>query len=362
MSTQIKLDSSPGVPLMKYANTNQLLFEGYADYIADLVADRMSAIYKDRGESSSIEAINSNLCDPIRVFIKQEPHKREKMDEGRFRIISSVSVVDQIIDRMIFGKLNDSEIENWKNIPFKVGTGLSTDKQVEELEENIRSYFDTGFTTDDQSGWDWSFKEWNFRSEANLRIMLMYDCSFCDAQKIDTPFAVFVRARLKYLSNSIFCTSDGVLWSQGKKGKMKSGSLITLRTNCSQRTVTSLIVSNNYDKQFAVTMGDDCVETTFDSMIDSYAEYGFKLTDVKHHEVGDYKPIEFCSHDIINGIAIPQNAAKSFYKFLHSPHRKEPMQQQQLLSDLRHSPHFHLVLNLIGHLRCEWQNNNGKQN
>lgn len=53
--------------------------------------------------------------DLIRLFIKPEPHKLSKLES------QSISVVDQIIDQMIFGSCNDRMIDNCQDIPSKAG-------------------------------------------------------------------------------------------------------------------------------------------------------------------------------------------------------------------------------------------------
>lgn len=44
-------------------------------------------------------------CDPVRVFIKEEPASKNKRETGALRLISSVSIVDTVVHRLLFGKI-----------------------------------------------------------------------------------------------------------------------------------------------------------------------------------------------------------------------------------------------------------------
>lgn len=108
-------NSSPGYPYMMRSPNNRTLFGvNDAGEPAESELRYYYEIVKRRIEEKSI-------ADPIRLFIKPEPHKEKKLVEGRYRLISSVSVVDQIIDHMLFGEMNQKMIQKWHSIPNKAG-------------------------------------------------------------------------------------------------------------------------------------------------------------------------------------------------------------------------------------------------
>lgn len=95
----LDMDSVPGnCSLNRLGTTNREVFKYDGEnYDPERVSLVRLAVW-DRFNN----LVSGNLqCDPIKVFVKQEPHKRKKLDEGRLRLISSVSLIDTIIDRIL---------------------------------------------------------------------------------------------------------------------------------------------------------------------------------------------------------------------------------------------------------------------
>lgn len=87
--------------------------------------------------------------DPIYLFVKPEPHKLSKA--GKKRLISSVSVIDQIIDHMIDDPFNEAIVANSLFGSVKVGwTHLGGGWKV----------FPKGGLSIDKTGWDWTMRWW----------------------------------------------------------------------------------------------------------------------------------------------------------------------------------------------------------
>lgn len=88
-------DSSPGLPWMNVGTTNSDVF-GY-----DMVRG-----YQNVGELrlaviNRIQELQTGTSmDDIHAFIKDEPHKREKIETDRWRIISGMGATDQIVQRL----------------------------------------------------------------------------------------------------------------------------------------------------------------------------------------------------------------------------------------------------------------------
>jgi hypothetical protein len=93
----------------------------------------------------------------IRVFVKPEMLKRAKIEEGRLRLITAVSMIDQIVDRMLFGELNLLEVQNFHDIPFKCGWSPLVGNGAALLRESLKT--DT-FMAIDRTCWDWIVPEW----------------------------------------------------------------------------------------------------------------------------------------------------------------------------------------------------------
>jgi len=59
--------------------------------------------------------------DPILVFVKEEPNKVQKIEEGRCRIISAVGLVDTMADRVMLGWLQRATLQTVGRTPVMVG-------------------------------------------------------------------------------------------------------------------------------------------------------------------------------------------------------------------------------------------------
>ena len=127
----IKLDSSPGYPYTILGKTNKGILSDYRQVIIDLTIDRfIRLIGISLGELQDMnyrDLLDNNLVDPVRLFVKQEPHPSRKFLTGKMRLISSVSIVDQLVERLFHSYINNKFIEQWVNIPSKPGIGLTTD-------------------------------------------------------------------------------------------------------------------------------------------------------------------------------------------------------------------------------------------
>ena len=114
-------ESNPGIPYKIFGATNHDILENNGSFILRAVSARLHKILKtplaDLRKMSAIELALNGLCDPIRVFVKNEPHSKLKMSQGRYRIISSVSLVDNLLQRIIFDAQDRLEIAEWTRSP-----------------------------------------------------------------------------------------------------------------------------------------------------------------------------------------------------------------------------------------------------
>lgn len=378
---EIKMDSSPGLPLMKYGKTNKEIFEKHLDLVITMVNHRLHALLgiEDFKIAEFENYLRMGAVDPIRVFIKNEPHKRKKIEEKRLRLISSISLIDQIIDRMLFGLQNDVEIDRWRDLPSKGGAGLSTDEQAAELAANVVSRLGFPFETNDVKAWDWRYKMWMYQISLARRFVCWgYNCEIALMMAKSRTnlhlFPIAVRLailRMNFLAFNVFVTSDGLIIAPGCQGIQKSGSLGTLSDNCFARACLNFIVRGKGAE--ANTMGDDSTErshrliedgvllgsiskeTWLGIIKDQYALYGFEMTDQEY--VTDY-PFEFCSHMIYKDKAVPLNQMKIVFKYLNSPLRFTPEQQFQVTNDLRHAPDSKVIMEFLARYWEERANGN----
>lgn len=275
------------------------------------------------GPLKAITLVREGLVDPVRLFIKNEPHSREKVDSGRLRLVSSVSMIDELIERLLFGPQNEAEIKEWKTCLSKPGMGLSQDSQAASLFENAAPHLKRGKKSD-VSGWDWCFKSWLYDADLKMRARLN--------NGFGTVWHTLAKCRFECMKWTLFATSSGRVFAQMKPGIMLSGSYLTSSTNSRGRVLLARLCGAIW----AIAMGDDCNEDNEATPIEMevvYRKYGFRIRDVA---ACDEDSFEFCSHTIMSDKAIPLNFPKGLFRLLS----KEPslLNYVQFLNEYRHRP------------------------
>ncbi|QBR53289.1 RNA-dependent RNA polymerase [Siratro latent polerovirus] len=309
--SSLQLDAGVGVPYVALGKpTHRSLVEDpeMLPVLARLTFDRLEKLSKvDAGRLTAEELVQQGLCDPIRVFVKGEPHKKSKLDEGRYRLIMSVSLVDQLVARVLFQEQNKKEIQQWRVVPSKPGFGLSTDGQVSEFtealahkvgvtpQELIANWRDHLVPTD-CSGFDWSVADWMLDDDIEVRNRLTRGL---------TPITAAMRRAWKHcIANSVLCLSDGTLLAQCVPGVQKSGSYNTSSSNSRIRVMCAYHAGATW----CCAMGDDALESV-DSNLAEYKRLGLKV------EVSG--KLEFCSHIFESpSLATPVNVGKMLYKLI----------------------------------------------
>jgi hypothetical protein len=321
----VKGDSSPGVPYSALGGTNAEVLQHYREFIRDCVVDRIQRLMSIDAEGlSSRELVQLGLCDPVRLFVKNEPHKEAKTKAGRFRLIMSVSLVDQLVERLICSRQNRAEIMRWESIPSKPGIGLD-DQSVATICTQVAPVLESGKLMEtDISGFDWSVQEWELRLDMEARVKL------CSAGPILTKVMM---NRVYCTAHSVFTLSDGSLIEQLDGGIQKSGSYNTSSTNSRIRVMLAYMAGSPW----CIAMGDDSLEAYVPGSLEVYSQLGHEIKD---HRIAT-SSFEFCSHIFEDGKASPVNWAKTFYRLLSQPESKiERLGDefvQQFCYEMRHS-------------------------
>lgn len=323
---------------MKMGLSNNIIVEKHLSYLKDVVFDRLSKLFtEDVTSLNATELVKRGYCDVVRLFIKQEPHSKAKADKKRWRLISSVSLIDQIIERMLFGLINKHEILRWDKLPYKPGMGFSSE-QVPLLCDYVRENI-LQPTQSDISGWDWSLPDWCFDADLELR------ANSFDRDIHDTVYYRAMKNRLYCLSFSVFQLSNGTLYAQRKRGLMKSGSYLTSSTNSHIRVFLAALNGCR-----AMSMGDDAVEDYNESTPSFYASLGFTT---KFYSKCVNNVFEFCSHIFFmdKDRAYALNIGKEVMRLLHRKDLKsgddKKLALMQLEDDLCGNPNFPQVLDYL---------------
>jgi len=295
------------------------------------------ALGEDPLDPESIPAawklVDEGLTGPIRLFIKNEPHSAAKAAQQRWRLISSVEVVDQLVERFLHWEQNEREILQWESLPVKAGMGLD-DQSLRVLVDNVGEFKHPKCT--DASGWDWCVQYSSYRLFVEHRLTLAKR-SLCARGLLGglavTGFlARTMRSRAACLMMSAFVLSDGHVFVQVDPGIQKSGSFCTASSNSYMRWFLARLVGASH----AICMGDDAIEEgsgLWDPSL--YTEMGYRI------ELSEHEGIDFCSHHIGECVAScwPINDSKLVMRCL----MKKPVNEQKarelyasLQSDLRH--------------------------
>lgn len=208
---------------------------------------------------------NEMLCDPIKLFIKLEPIKTSKVLDNRYRLISSVSLIDQIVDRILFL----SVAEKFKDSRLKTGCLVGYNPM-----KGGYIFFNSMFHPDrlnlmiDKTAFDWTVKPWMIRMAVKVLKLL-------NPLADDWWFNAVEQRFSSLFGNPEFIFSDGTKVIQPIQGVMKSGCYLTIVLNSILQLAIhrlSSIRSDVFDEMdFILVVGDDTIQYDF-SESDAYVE------------------------------------------------------------------------------------------
>jgi len=236
-----------------------------------------------------------------------------------------VSLVDQVIERLCFADQNFNEILNFETIPSKPGMGLH-DEGLQIIFDNVNAFERP--VEADVSAWDWSVQEWQLQMDVEFRIWA-YGIS------PDSVRANLFRNRIACLSKTLFCTSDGKLYSQLAPGIQLSGSYNTSSTNSRIRVLTAY----GLGVPKIIAMGDDSIEEFCDGAYEGYTLCGHDMK--MYTEVGKER-FEFCSTKFDGSWkGYPTNADKMFFKLLSHSESLTGIERCLLYQQWRYEMRYH---------------------
>lgn len=293
----IQKDSSPGYPLMRRFATNGNLFW---DNEGVLIPERVEMVWQ-----MVRHQLSTRQCHPIRLFIKSEPHKIAKMEQRRYRLIYSVSIIDTMIDRMLLGNFADRLMENWLVTPSMIGwSPLYGGWKI--LPYNCVGY--------DLTAWEYTVPRWLIstflRVAQELKVGTQTNFEFGTWEEL-----------LSWRIDCLFNRAELIL-SSGRRyrlevyGIMKSGSFITIMANTIMQRllfVAACFACGMTDIPRQLAMGDDGVfdEELPAEVLRLVAEWGFIVKDSARNE--------FCGITWGRGKVEPVYRGKHLAKFRFMP-------------------------------------------
>lgn len=249
--------------------------------------------------------------DPIRVFVKSEPHKQSKLDSGRYRLISAVSFVDTMTDRIMLRWLQNAVLDSLGSSSCMVGaspldggyrwiSGLFKGRKTRAL---------------DMTAWDWTIPEWLILALKDL----VKNLALCHPQFwsdwLDRRWEALFR-------DAVFCFGDGSTVRQPGWGLMKSGCYLTIVLNTFSQMIRHRIVMSRLGLRVedyrVVFLGDDQTIEDFPQ----FGEYeritrsmGFLL---KESEVSEHA-VHFIGYVMTRDSMLPEYSQKHVFKITHVP-------------------------------------------
>lgn len=292
VSEKIDPSSSPGYPLNLSFTTNRQLFKFDEEgNFSEEAAEMVWAMVKDH--------IEGRYADPIRLFVKPEPHTKAKIQMQRYRLISSVSVVDSIIDHMLFSPFNDQVAATHQDLSCKVGWSQYGGGWMSVPLDGVAM---------DKSSWDWTAKSWLFEITYEVRKQL---CVNMTQQWEDL-------ASFRYKSlfgQPHFVTSGGLVFRQTIPGIMKSGCVNTIIDNSMMQEIIHLRACLALDIPIGwiMTMGDDTYQSEPPDL-EAYCDFISKFCLLKQVE----RKAEFAGVRFFPTRVEPAYWAKHCYQLLHA--------------------------------------------
>jgi len=320
--------------------------QNYGDFVWDIVVadfNRCMDFGSKIFEMSPLELVKNGIVDPVKVFIKPEPHSWSKFLSGKLRIISSVSLKEQIKGRLLGNLQNKAEIAVWETCPSAPGMGLD-DLSLKLISGNFREFLEQGTAVEtDISGWDWSVAAWELEADALCRTRLA-------GAEDDSAFGFLTRVHAYCVANAVYVTPDGKMYEQLLPGGQLSGDQWTSSTNSRARVLASMAarmlaglplihVFKGRKRLNVKAMGDDSVEVAFAGLKEGLEKIGHTVKMVKENLV--LEGLSFCSQIFrSDGMAYPENPSKTFYRFCsHKPSDPNYSQfEAQLMWYFRHLP------------------------
>lgn len=273
----IEMNSVPGIcSLARLGTTNKEVFG--VDANGHYSIDKLRLIRDEVWHRFDAVTQGKTYSDPLKVFIKQEPHKRKKLEDGRLRLIMSVSLIDAFVDRILFMKLAQKIVTNFHKTNIMIGWSPMAGgyRLISSLFSGMKTL------SIDKKAWDWTVPYWLLNSIKRVILHLA----------VDKPdwWVLAVEARFKCLfEDPVFSFGDGSIGRQTQPGVMKSGCYLTIIVNSLGQLLLHEMAKNTLQLgdvcEPIVVLGDDSLQKHFDR----YHEYvgflqklGFMLETSEH--------------------------------------------------------------------------------
>lgn len=306
--------STPGFPFLKVASNSMLNPMDVYTAVNDLI--KKWTLFSDFTLDAR-ELFLRGYAPPAHVFIKSEPTGESKIA----RLIYGVSVILNVIARIIFGDYLTSIATTWYTASHKVGLDFNTSSGLDKLRSFTRTLaasqkkLGCQLVSDDIQGWEYQCREWMHKA---------WHDSYLKSAKA-TMFHKHLQSVYAHIErNTLIMLSDGELYRLPFFIRL-SGVVTTHLQNSDERSAladTDLcfefnVVPEKLPLITSMTNGDDCVRLK-GPRNDISTGLGFVHTDVREEDLDGV--FNFCSQEFFTSepglLRRPGSLAKSVYNLI----------------------------------------------
>lgn len=281
-------DKNPGAILTRQGySTNKMVVDMLGvDGLKQMVRDRLDTLLSSED--------TRYVADPVRIFQKPEPHKLAKAAIKRWRLIWGVSLIDQIVDRLLYSEVANASLNNAQHQAAKPGFNFKGGG-VHRMVEKYKVYL-AAWTSFDAKSFDFTVSGWQLDICRQLNERLCLTQGDLRGRWINLSLK-----REEAVKFGSFVFTDGTVCKQILPGIQKSGRLTTIDGNCkvtlADRVYYDIVNKKPSNPDGNIAMGDDLVANDLQSP-EHYIEFvqqkcGHVLT--LECEPGPFEKQNFCS-------------------------------------------------------------------
>jgi hypothetical protein len=302
------------------------VLNGHREVVVSAVRERLELLFSDdQFPDDPFDRVVRGYTDFVIPFEKYEGHPSRKAADGRWRIVCSLSLIDQLVERVFYTDFVNPVKEDY---PFSgVCIGISfTDEGTDEFARNIPTQ---DLYSTDVSGFDRSQDASYIRACVDRRLVTLPN----GMEKLSRA----IRRHNECMMHPVFAVptrGHAELYVSSRPKCMLSGRFVTTFFNSDIRMDLAFLAGASYAK----ACGDDCLEVHKNpAIVERYSELGYKL---REPLLMKSDQIEFCSHSYKRG---PNSASlsswpKALHKLVTRPVTPELV--EAFLHEVRHNPNL----------------------
>jgi hypothetical protein len=247
------------------------------------------AVLKHYGVDGFCEVVENNWDEDfvLKVFLKAEPTKGDKIEKGMPRIITGFPLHKMVKNQAVFENVRAALVDNWMESPVKYCFSPLVPGHIRHLSE----CFDGKVYASDKSNWDFNCFDFVYQMAADVIVELAVQPD----DMTDEEFSTYLQDVRQCVNEasvaSKYRCTNGEVYQSNYDGIMKSGWLMTIDFNSiSQLLIDNLIkvhmdLSDEDILNMPIIVGGDDVLQGFSDGFDTgkylniAAELGFKLSD-----------------------------------------------------------------------------------